>query len=76
MFMQSASDLFIAHTLSLSIACQALAKVVAQHMGGHGKTDTELMMQWQRVSRQLRRQHRSVAIPISALSVEGPVLHR
>lgn len=58
-----------------SAGLQALAKVVAQHMGGHGKTDTELMMQWQRVSRQLRRQHRSVAIPISALT-SGLARHR
>ena len=54
---------------------QALAKVVAQHMGGHGKTDAELYLQWQRVSRQLKRQHRSVTIPISALT-SGLARHR
>ena len=54
---------------------QALAKVVAHHMGGHGKSDADLMRQWQRVSRQLQRQHRSVVIPISALTA-GLARHR
>lgn len=54
---------------------QALAKVVSHHMGGHGKSDAELMRQWQRVSRQLKRQHRSVVIPISALTA-GLARHR
>ena len=44
-------------------------------MGGHGKTDAELYLQWQRVSGQLKRQHRSVTIPISALT-SGLARHR
>ncbi|KAL0045398.1 hypothetical protein WJX82_005613 [Trebouxia sp. C0006] len=58
-----------------SAGIQALAKVVSHHMGGHGKSDAELMRQWQRVSRQLKRQHRSVVIPISALTA-GLARHR
>lgn len=58
-----------------SAGIQALAKVVSHHMGGHGKSDAELMQQWQRVSRQLKRQHRSVVIPISALTA-GLARHR
>ncbi|DBA75450.1 TPA: hypothetical protein ACH3X1_010707 [Trebouxia sp. C0004] len=58
-----------------SAGIQALAKVVSNHMGGHGKSDAELMRQWQRVSRQLKRQHRSVVIPISALTA-GLARHR
>ena len=44
-------------------------------MGGAGKTDSELMRQWQKQSRQLRRQHGSVVIPISALTA-GLARHR
>lgn len=54
---------------------QALAKVVSDHMGGAGKSDSELLRQWKKQSRQLRRQHGSVVIPISALTA-GLARHR
>ena len=44
-------------------------------MGGAGKSDSELLRQWQKQSRQLRRQHGSVVIPISALTA-GLARHR
>ena len=44
-------------------------------MGGAGNSDSELMRQWQKQSRQLRRQHGSVVIPISALTA-GLARHR
>ena len=57
------------------VMLQALAKVVSDHMGGAGKSDSELLRQWKKQSRQLRRQHGSVVIPISALTA-GLARHR
>ena len=66
----------MSHHASMSHPClQALARVVSSHMGGASKSDAELMRQWQKHSRQLRRQHGSVVIPISALTC-GLARHR
>ena len=63
------------HCQPFDPATQALAKLVSNHMGGAGKSDAQLKRQWQKQSRQLRRQRGSVVIPISALTA-GLTRHR
>lgn len=47
---------------------QALARLTASHMGGSGKSDTQLQPEWKRVSGRLQQQQQSVLVSISSLT--------
>ncbi|XP_052152019.1 serine/threonine-protein kinase CTR1-like isoform X3 [Oryza glaberrima] len=70
-----ALDLYRAAGVSLDLV-RRLAVLVSDHMGGALRSeDGDLFMRWKAVSKQLRKRHRCVVVPIGSLSI-GFCRHR
>uniref|UniRef100_A0A0E0PDX2 non-specific serine/threonine protein kinase n=1 Tax=Oryza rufipogon TaxID=4529 RepID=A0A0E0PDX2_ORYRU len=70
-----ALDLYRAAGVSLDLV-RHLAVLVSDHMGGALRSeDGDLFMRWKAVSKQLRKRHRCVVVPIGSLSI-GFCRHR
>uniref|UniRef100_A0A0E0H5U3 non-specific serine/threonine protein kinase n=1 Tax=Oryza nivara TaxID=4536 RepID=A0A0E0H5U3_ORYNI len=70
-----ALDLYCAAGVSLDLV-RHLAVLVSDHMGGALRSeDGDLFMRWKAVSKQLRKRHRCVVVPIGSLSI-GFCRHR